>query len=47
MKLMKQDNVQVNSESVQCRVFQTRKVFEYWLIAPYVAASVRITCTFC
>ena len=26
---LKQDNVQANSESVHCRVFQTRKVLDY------------------
>ena len=26
---VKQDNVQANSESVQCRVFQIRKVFDH------------------
>ena len=28
-KYVKQDNVQANSESVQCHVFQIRKVFDH------------------
>ena len=28
-QIRKQDNVHANSESVQCRVFQTRKVYDY------------------
>ena len=27
--LQQQDNIQANSESVQCRVFQTRKAVDY------------------